>query len=120
MAKNVRGPINDYIVFEKDDLFYVGIVEFKGKHPDYSHAMSQLCSGKHIAEKIIKDSAIKEKPKIYMIIVADSHPSSEFMLQHKKRKRSKHKKKKRSKADVTVTARCGDTFSYARRPRFSR
>jgi len=119
MTKNVHGPINDYIAFEKDDLFYVGIVEFKGKRPDYNRALSQLCSGKHIAEKIIKDSAIKEKPKMYMITVAKSNPASGAILKHKKR--PKRAKRKRPKADVPlVTARCGDTFSDARRPRFSR
>jgi len=107
-AQNVQEPINDCIAFEKTDLLYVAIVEFKGKRPDYDHAIAQLCYGKNIAEQIIKDSGIKEKHKLYMIIVAKSHPSSSARLRHRKRKSL-------GSGIPLLTARCNDTFSTARK-----
>lgn len=107
-VKNVQKPINDCIAFEKDDLLYVAIVEFKGRRPDFDHAIAQLCSGKDFAEQIIKDSEIKEKYKMYLIIVAKSHPSSGARLRYTKRKSLK------SKMPI-LTARCRDTFSDVRK-----
>jgi len=112
-AHRTQKPINDYIAFEKDDLFYVGIVEFKGKNPDFKHAMAQLCSGKEIAEQIISDSGIKEKPQTYMFVVSPSASSADTILASLKKQASKT-------GVIFKTIRCCRSFSSARKPSLTR
>lgn len=78
--ENTREPINDFIAFEKTDLYHVGIIEFKGNSPDYSRAMAQFHYGKITAERIIKESGIKGESKMYMILVSPSKTNSNMML----------------------------------------
>jgi len=107
-AENSHEPINDCIVFEKDGLLYVAIVEIKGKHQQIDHTLKQLDSGKNIALRIIKDSNMNENYKMYKVIVAKSYPHSAAAV-------IKYAKRKLLKSDAPLkTVSCNETFSHAR------
>jgi len=108
IAENITDPINDCIAIERDDQLYVGIVDLKGKRYPPDHTMAQLRTGETIARRIINDSNIKEKHKMYKIIVAKSHPFSSARLSHIKRKSLKS-------GLPLITAHCDDTFYNARK-----
>ncbi len=105
------GP--DCLVFEKDGTLHVGVVELKGRRYRLEHAIAQLEAGQALATKILSDLGVKNY-KIYLIIVAPSHPGSALKA---RRARQRSTPAKRS---AIITARCGDTFSKARRPRLAR
>lgn len=108
IAENITDPINDCIALEKDELLHVGIVDIKGKRYPPDHTMTQLRTGENIARRILKDSNINEKHKMYKIIVAKSHPFSSSRLNYIKRKSLKA-------GSPLITAHCYDTFSNIRK-----
>lgn len=105
------GP--DCIVFEKDGELHVAVVELKGRRYRLGHAIAQLEAGKALAVKILSDLGIKNY-RIYLIIVAPSHPGSALRV-----KRAMQRSMS-ARHSTIITARCGDTFSKARRLRLVR
>lgn len=114
MASGRLSGVNpDCLVFERDGTLHVGIVELKGRRYRLEHAIAQLEAGRELATKILSDLGIKNY-RIYLIIVAPSHPGSALRV---RRARQRSTSAKRS---MIITARCGDTFSKARRRRLAR
>lgn len=107
--ENFREPINDCIAIEKDNFFYIGIVEIKGRSTSLEHTMAQLATGERIALRILKDSNIKEGYKMYKIIVAKSYPHSGASLMRMKRKLLK------TSSAPLITVSCNDTFANVRK-----
>jgi len=107
------GMTSDCLVFEEDGILQAAVVDLKGRGYRLEHALAQLRAGEALVAKIMSELGIKNY-KIYLIIVAPRHPASKILLRHIKRTSLA------SKRSRIITARCGDTFSDARRPRLSR
>lgn len=107
------GVIPGCLVFEIGGKPHVGVVEPKGKRHGPGHAIAQLEAGKAPASKTMSDLGIKSY-EICLIMVAPGHPGSALKA------RRAVQRPMSVRHSTIITARRGDTFSKARRPRLRR
>lgn len=100
--------INDCFLIEDDDVPRIGVIEFKGKRYNESHAFEQLMAGRQIAMKLASKYSSQKKLEVYLIIVARRHHSSSKKILIRK---FRHAGIAESKI---LMAKCNDTFRDVR------